>query len=149
MWLAARRLLRHINNGQNPHIFHMGDHDPSGIDMSEDIQKRLEMFIGYEGYSLNIDWDFSRIALNRGQIKKWNPPSDPAKLSDSRSKAYIEEHGDRSWELDALSPAVMNNLILDSITEITDSDLLLEVEQREQRHQEAMQTAVDGLNLEE
>ena len=93
------------------------------------------------------DWEFERIALNMDQIKELNPPSDPAKQSDSRGKGYIQKYGDRSWELDALSPATMNDLILDSVTEITDDNLLYEVEQREQRHKETMQVAIDGMDF--
>ncbi|HEC61593.1 MAG TPA: hypothetical protein ENI27_04995 [bacterium] len=101
----------------------------------------------WEGYNSGGDWQFERIALKMDQIRELNPPSDPAKPSDSRGKGYIKQYGDRSWELDALSPATMNGLIMDSVTEITDDNLLYEVEQREQRHKETMQVAIDGMDF--
>ena len=37
MWTAARRFLRQ-NQREGRYIIHLGDHDPSGIDMTRDIQ---------------------------------------------------------------------------------------------------------------
>ena len=42
MWEAAQRLKRHEKAGKNTVIIHLGDHDPSGLDMTRDIQERLE-----------------------------------------------------------------------------------------------------------
>jgi hypothetical protein len=38
---AAMRLKRYSRQGQTPVIIHLGDHDPSGIDMTRDITDRL------------------------------------------------------------------------------------------------------------
>jgi hypothetical protein len=108
MWRAGQRLLGYIRDGQQPVIFHFGDHDPSGKDMSRDIEDRLEMFIS--GFELH------RIALNMSQVRKYNPPPNPAKLTDSRCGKYIEEFGDESWELDALEPSVIAALVQENIT---------------------------------
>ncbi len=104
MWAAAQRILAHTRRGQEPVVLHLGDHDPSGIDMSRDIQDRLELFTG--GRVL-----FVRLALNRPQVEQYAPPPNPAKTTDSRYNAYIREHGDESWELDALEPSVIADLI--------------------------------------
>lgn len=45
MWQAAQRLGGYISKGQIPVILHLGDHDPSGIDMTRDIRDRLVDFI--------------------------------------------------------------------------------------------------------
>ena len=37
MWVAGQRMLQYKRNKQTPVIFHFGDHDPSGKDMSRDI----------------------------------------------------------------------------------------------------------------
>ena len=45
MWSAGQRLARWKNRFlQTPIILHFGDHDPSGIDMSRDIEDRLRLF---------------------------------------------------------------------------------------------------------
>jgi hypothetical protein len=57
------------------------------------------------------DVEVQRIALNRDQIDAYNPPPNPAKITDSRANDYIRKHGNLSWELDALSPSVLVGLI--------------------------------------
>jgi hypothetical protein len=104
MWMASQRLLKYNKQGQTPFIIHLGDHDPSGIDMSRDITDRLVNFTGRE-------LEFSRIALNSDQIEQFSPPPNPAKLSDSRATSYIARFGYESWELDALEPTVIAELI--------------------------------------
>lgn len=113
MWSAARRLGDYYKDGRVPVIIHLGDHDPSGIDMSRDIKDRLNMFLQHEGHG---DVMFRRVALNRDQIEKYKPPPNPAKLTDARAGSYVKEHGNKSWELDALSPVTMSTLIRNEIS---------------------------------
>ena len=68
---------------------------------------------------LHID----RIALNMDQVELYEPPPNPAKLTDSRSTAYIDEFGDESWELDVLEPSAMVELIRERIEENQDEEL--------------------------
>ncbi len=56
-----------------------------------------------------------RLALNMPQIEQYNCPPDPAKLTDSRAVGYVEEYEFSSWELDALDPAVLRELIRDAV----------------------------------
>ncbi len=117
MWRAAQRLSAYYEDfGQPPIVIHLGDHDPSGIDMTRDITSRFLMFA--EG----DEPDVRRIALNRDQIDKYKPPPNPAKTTDSRYKTYILEHGDESWELDALEPQVIADLIDNTISALKDED---------------------------
>lgn len=96
-------------------ILHLGDHDPSGIDMTRDIQDRLDLF---EAENVVVE----RIALNRDQIKKFNPPPNPAKMKDSRAADYVKKHGPKSWELDALKPEFIISLIEEATAEYLDGD---------------------------
>jgi len=68
------------------------------------------------------------------QIEELNPPPSPAKITDSRSGAYIEEYGWDSWELDALDPTAMVHLIEKAIAERTDEDARRELLDEELRH---------------
>lgn len=45
MWVAAQRFIKQEHR-ESRTIIHLGDHDPSGIDMSRDIQERMDMFWG-------------------------------------------------------------------------------------------------------
>jgi hypothetical protein len=114
LWSAARRHQGYERDGQQVMVIHLGDHDPSGVDMSRDIADRLELF--------NADTKVWRIALNMPQVRQYNPPPNPAKLTDSRAENYIEKHGASSWELDALDPAVLDQLITDAVESYRDDE---------------------------
>jgi hypothetical protein len=123
MWGAAQRLINYSHNGQRTLILHLGDHDPSGLDMTRDIRDRLNMFMNYEGVQpVSVE----RIALNADQIAKYNPPPNPAKLTDSRAHNYIVEHGANSWELDALEPRVIEQLIQKAVEDVVDMEIYQE-----------------------
>jgi hypothetical protein len=99
---------------QNVHLLHFGDHDPSGIDMSRDLQERIELIMGH------ADYKFTRCALNMDQIKEQKPPENPAKTTDSRFAGYKKKFGTSSWELDALQPAYLNGLVKSHVEPLID-----------------------------
>lgn len=110
MWSAAAvRMQDHIDNGQDVVVLHLGDHDPSGIDMTRDIQERLCLF------SFDAPIEVKRIALTMAQVEEVNPPPNPAKIKDSRYESYVSRYGYESWELDALEPRYISDLILDEV----------------------------------
>jgi DNA topoisomerase VI subunit A len=122
---VVRELVREylqpaIDAGQRVTIYHMGDHDPSGIDMTRDLQERCELFI--ERGSFNLQ----RIALTMSQVEEYEPPPNPAKVTDSRFEDYAAKYGDESWELDALEPSVLEQLAVDHIEQHIDEDKLNE-----------------------
>ena len=127
MWVAGQRLKGYIRMNQTPTIFHFGDHDPSGIDMSRDIQDRLQLFVGESV-------EFRRLALNMPQVEEYEPPPNPAKQTDSRYTGYADEYGDESWELDALDPVVLSGLVRDAIENIIVDDVWQEDQAREDEH---------------
>jgi hypothetical protein len=136
MYDAAKRFQRRRQAGLTPVVIHLGDHDPSGIDMTRDIRDRLEL----------MSWgevEVRRIALNMPQIEQYGPPPNPAKLTDSRGTAYVERYGDDSWELDALEPRVLTSLIADTLEEYIDRDVMDERIEHEQRQEERMQVVAD------
>lgn len=100
------------------HILHLGDHDPSGIDMTRDLVDRLELLCGGKYH-----FDLNRIALNMDQIEENDCPPNPAKLTDSRSDGYVDRYGTVSWELDALEPAYLVDLVRREISDRIDSDI--------------------------
>lgn len=120
MWRASQRLKKYKEEfDQDPIILHLGDHDPSGKDMTRDTDDRLYLFTGPNGDCYPMI-EVKRIALNMDQIERYNPPPNPAKVTDSRAKAYISEYGYESWELDALDPSVMEELIQGEIDAVRD-----------------------------
>jgi hypothetical protein len=139
MWRAARRLRRYYDRGQIPVVIHLGDHDPSGIDMTRDIAERLSLFS-----DLYIEVD--RIALNMDQVEEYDPPPNPAKITDSRSDGYIMRFGGQSWELDALQPAMLRDLIEDAVLQYRDDDLWEAAVAVEARDRAALRDAANKLS---
>jgi hypothetical protein len=133
MWAAAQRLRRWCNDGQTPVILHLGDHDPSGIDMTRDVDDRLQVFMG--GATIE------RLALNWNQVEQYNPPPNPAKLTDTRADTYIARFGVSSWELDALDPNVIGGLIASSIEQFRDPHLWAAAEAQENEGRELLSQA--------
>ena len=134
MWAAAQRFIRQ-DWRESRTIIHLGDHDPSGIDMTRDIQERLEMF--------GADVDVKRVALTMDQIEHFNPPPNPTKLSDARADSYIRTYGRECWELDALEPKVITSLIRDEVTALADPDLFTAIERREATDKDNLQEICD------
>jgi len=137
MWGAARRLKRRQEQGQQIVLLHLGDHDPSGKDMSRDIAERLVTFETY-------DVDFHRLALNMDQIEKYGPPPNPTKLTDSRATGYIEKYGHECWELDALEPQVISNLIDIHVREYRDDKLYKTVIKQEQEERAMLEDLAEN-----
>lgn len=135
IWREARNIRQVYRNKQKPVIIHLGDHDPSGIDMSRDNIARLEL---YSDLVIG-QFDFERIALNYDQVEEYNPPPNPAKISDSRAEKYIEEYGEMSWELDALDPDILVKLIQDKINSYKNEDKWQEAIELENEHKQKLE----------
>lgn len=122
---AGKRVAEQIENGKNVMIIHLGDHDPSGIDMTRDNDDRLSMFA-------RMGVPVERVALNMNQIEEHRPPPNPAKTTDSRYKVYRDKFGDESWELDALDPSVIDQLLEENISDRVDgSQWAVDLEEEE------------------
>jgi len=92
--------------------------------MTRDIEDRLTRFISGE----RNDYDFEpfsvkRLALNMDQIEELNPPPNPTKVKDTRSSDYISRYGASCWELDALEPRMLSQLVSDAVLEVRDEEL--------------------------
>jgi hypothetical protein len=55
-------------------------------------------------------------------------------------------HGKVSWELDALSPRVLDTLIRDNVKEYRDEELWNEALNKEHRENEEIESLIDSLN---
>jgi hypothetical protein len=107
-----------VANGKPVHIYYFGDYDPSGVDISRNIEARLREFISEYKYPVSLE--FTRVAVNKEQIAQYNLPTRPTKTSDARSKDF----GDESVEVDAIPPNILRKMIKDCITAHLDLDEL-------------------------
>ena len=134
VWRAGTRFARYAREGYQVVVLHLGDHDPSGIDMTRDNDERLALFSG-QGVELR------RLALNFDQVRRYRPPPNPAKETDSRHGAYVARFGHSSWELDALDPRVIDRLIEDEVKTFLDRRLWDAAGRRQEAHRVVLDAA--------
>lgn len=103
-----------LKGRKSARIIYLGDHDPSGLDMDRDIFNRVSCFRG--GAFTTVE----RIALTMDQIEEQGPPPSPAKVGDSRANEYVQQYGHDTWELDALKPQYIEELVKKTIDSYTD-----------------------------
>jgi hypothetical protein len=87
--------------GKPAYIFHFGDLDPSGVDAARDIEAKLRR------YAPDAETHFERPAVTREQVERWNLPTRPTKMTDSRAKKFVGT----SVELDAIPAAKLRELV--------------------------------------
>jgi hypothetical protein len=137
MYEAAQRFAEKDDGERELVLLYFGDHDPSGEDMVRDVRERLRMF--------EVEVNVKKVALTMDQIEEYDPPPNPAKITDSRAAKYIEEFGDSSWELDALPPDVLTQLVDDEIAAIVDTDLRDEIIAREEKGKAALRKVAEKI----
>jgi len=111
---SADRIRYRSGLTARPVVIYLGDHDPSGEDMVRDIRERLIEF-GCPQWL-----DIRKLALTMDQIREYKCPPNPAKVTDSRAAAYIEKFGNSSWELDALPPDALEDMLADAVKSYID-----------------------------
>lgn len=134
MWGASQRILWYAKEKkQHTLILQFSDHDPSGLDMTRDIRDRLKLF--------QCKATIKRIALNLAQVKKFKLPPNPAKETDIRFKSYAEKFGNESWEIDALEPDYLSDLVRREVMRIRNKKRWARETSREKKQQAAIRTA--------
>lgn len=110
------------------HIYHLGDFDPSGVNAARKIEETLRELAPYARIQ------FERIAVTEDQIAEWDLPTRPTKTSDTRAKNF----GDRSVELDAISPGNLRSLVESVINRHLPQDELEVLKVAEQSEREVL-----------
>lgn len=129
-------------NAENIIILHFGDHDPSGRDISRNIEDRLTNVF-------NLDVELNFIALTKEQIKLYDIPPDRTKKTDTRSKKFIEKYGDEAAELEALDPLVLRGMIDTVISDYYDKSIYQEIQEKEEEILEKIRTKSEEIGLSE
>lgn len=151
-------------DGRETYVYVLTDFDPSGISIYDTIQRELwkrtitykkERERYFDQYAAQLgeekarkvfkympesfreaDVHVQRLAVDRHQIDEYQLPTRPTKKSDTRARAFIEEHGTDSVELDAIPPSTLRQLVRASIEKHMDPyrlQFLKEQEERERR----------------
>ncbi|MGB6873744.1 MAG: hypothetical protein WBE46_06375 [Dehalococcoidia bacterium] len=138
MYEAGQRFNEHSD--QDCVLLYLGDHDPSGEDMVRDIADRLRIL----AYLTPVK--VVKVALTWEQVQRYNPPPNPAKITDSRSNGYIAKYGSECWEVDALRPDILQSLIREAIGQYVNMGLMDWVKDREQEDKARLKEFIKGLN---
>lgn len=109
-------------------ILYFGDHDPSGDNIPESLQKNLS--------KLGVDVEVKRIALTENQIEEMGLPGVPPKATDTRTATWS---GSVAVECDAIEPRMLAKMCEDAIEEHFDGDLYAELNEREAEEREIYQ----------
>ena len=123
MYRLSKRLAKKIMEEKQVVLLYIGDHDASGLDMVRDIRERVEEFLeeGADYYDTSL-FQIRHLGLTMEQVRELNPPPNPAKITDPRAKWYIAKYGKSSWEVEALKPAYLINLIETAILEYMEAN---------------------------
>lgn len=127
----AYEFLEGVEDEKEIVILYFGDFDPSGKDIKRNIEEYLNVTFG-------VDAEIILIAITEEQIEEYNIPPAPTKKSDSRSRAFVAEHGDVAVELDAIEPNVLQDIIRDTIKGYYDEDIWNDVEEDEDEGKDNM-----------
>lgn len=134
-------LERFENSGKHEIvILHFGDHDPSGVDMTRDLQERLSTYVMNEGCVLDIT--VKRLALSIDQVNQYRLESNPTKKLDARSAKYVAEFGNECWELDAFPPDALATFVRQSVLNEIDHQIREESINRRESNRRRLQEAL-------
>jgi len=106
-------------------VLYFGDFDPSGEDMVRSLVKRLA--------SLGSRPKVVKCALTHDDIRRYDLPADFAKKTDTRTAAFVAEHGDIAVELDALPPDVLRDRLEQEVSTRMDLKALDRIKRLEKR----------------
>jgi len=117
-------------------VLHFTDHDPSGLNMKDDLARRLNEY--GEGNVRII-----RPALTFEQVQAMGLAPNPTKKADSRTPAYAAQYGDQCWELDAMLPDELQRIIKEAISTHIDAERWQRTLDRIERERKAITTVIE------
>jgi hypothetical protein len=128
LYEAGKRLASYQEAGYETLVLYLGDHDPSGVQMTDVSNDRVQMYS-------RRDIEFRRIALTLDQVAEFNPPPNFVKETDSRTKWYTDKfETEDCWELDALDPEVVDKVIRAHVEPLIDAEAWTKTLETEEEH---------------
>ena len=142
IWNTVRRLYERSNKGKKKIvILYFGDLDPSGSDMTRDVEDRLNEFglnVEIKRILINID-DIERYRLVKRfdvRVKKGEKVYNKIE-ADPRAKRFYDKFGELfQVEVEAIDPKVLIERLEESILEYVDSDEHNRIKKKEQKEVE-------------
>ena len=120
--------------GKPAYLYYFGDYDPSGMDITRNVEARLREF------APTAEIHFERVAVTAEQIEALHLPTRPTKKTDSRSKGFSGE----SVEVDAIEPKELRRILRNCITLHLSQEAIDANERTEQLERESLETLLQG-----
>ena len=139
---AVRRFQKNRGDAERVVVLHLADHDPSGLDMTRDLRER------FQAYSAGFLFDVQvkRVALTFDQVQARDLIPNPTKITDPRASGYIDRYGDECWELDAIEPDELVEMVEGAVSaEVTDWDAWDEIKDQDERERGEIKAAIEEL----
>lgn len=101
----------HSGRAKRSIVLYFGDHDPTGIRIPRSAEITTRIFMGHMG--LTFPLEFRRVGITLDQARALDLPPFPAKESAGKDyESYVAEFDTTdAWELDALSPETLEDLV--------------------------------------
>jgi hypothetical protein len=80
------------------------------------------------------------------QVEEHEPPPNPAKMTDPRAADYVAEHGEESWEVDALPPPVLTAIIRTAFRTVVDTRAMATMKRQEEDDKTRLRRALETLD---
>ena len=129
-WASIHNAAERYAERDNVTVLYFGDFDPSGEDMVRSLKERLTF--------CEASPEIVKCSLTADDIDHYHLPPDPTKTSDTRREAFIQQHGDRCVELDALPVDVLRARIDQEVKRRMDMDALRKVINLEKRERQQL-----------
>jgi hypothetical protein len=94
--------------GKPIYAYYLGDHDPAGFKIESNLRKKLHAFT-------SKDFVWQRLAISPYDFANAKLQGFPVKRTNSGWQDYLETHGDRCVEVDALDPEIIRQRIRKAI----------------------------------
>jgi hypothetical protein len=125
-------------DGRPTYVYVLTDFDPSGVSIAEKLEEELTARAPYSEIVVE------RLAVDREQIVRWNLPTRPTKVSDTRAAKFRRIHGTDSVELDAIPPDELRNLVRNAIDSHMEPWRLRQFRMVEQEERETLRSMFGG-----
>jgi hypothetical protein len=126
--LSYAHEIAELWNGIEKPIFayYLGDFDPSGFDLERDLREKLERYTSKFWYGPHVEhgdpfqWQagcvrWERLAVLPEDFDAFGLLELEPKKSDTRYKSFVEQHGDRCAEVDALPATELRRRVREAI----------------------------------
>lgn len=120
----------------------ISDFDPEGEQIAQSFGRSMR-----DDFGISSVWPI-KVALTFEQVKRFKlPPGPKAKKDSSNYSKFVAKYGKNVFELEAITPAVLQGLVRDTIDAVIDRDLFnreLEKEKQDAAHIEATRRTMLG-----